>query len=109
MADFPDNAAVVAELERHRVPCAPILSLPEVVELPHAKERGLVRTVKDDLFGEVRIPRTPLRFSAFPDTPDLRAGRLGQHNHEVLRERLGYSVERIADLEARGIIGAKNL
>jgi len=96
-------------LRRHRVPCAPILSIPEVVETPHAKERGLVRTVKDDLFGEVRIPRTPLRFSAFPDTPDLRAGTLGQHNREILRERLGYSAERIADLEARGILGAKNI
>lgn len=104
-----DVDEALAALRRHRVPCAPILSIPEVVELPHAKERGLVRTVKDDLFGEVRIPRTALRFSAFPEPPDLRAGTLGQHNREILSERLGYSETRIADLETRGIIGSKNI
>jgi crotonobetainyl-CoA:carnitine CoA-transferase CaiB-like acyl-CoA transferase len=96
-------------LRRQKVPCAPVLSIPEVMELPHARERGLVRTVKDDLFGEVRIPRTPLRFSAFPETPDLRAGTLGQHNHEILRERLGYDDGRITDLETRGIIASKGI
>lgn len=96
-------------LRRQKVPCAPVLSIPEVVELPHAKERGLVRTVEDELFGEVRIPRTPLRFSAFPDTPDLRAGTLGQHNRQILRERLGFDDQRILDLEARGIIASKNI
>ncbi|GMU46617.1 MAG: CoA transferase [Porticoccaceae bacterium] len=109
LASVGDVDRAIEVLRQHRVPCAPILSIPEVVELPHAKERGLVRTVKDDIFGEVRIPRTPLRFSAFPETPDLRAGTLGQHNREILGERLGYSADRIADLEARGILGAKNI
>ena len=109
LGEVGDVDSALEILRKNRVPCAPVLSIPEVVELPHAKERGLVRTVKDDLFGEVRIPRTPLRFSAFPETPDLRAGTLGQYNHEILRDRLGYNAERIADLEARGIIGAKNL
>lgn len=109
LGEVGDVDSALEVLRKNRVPCAPVLSIPEVVELPHAKERGLVRTVKDDLFGEVRIPRTPLRFSAFPETPDLRAGTLGQYNHEILRDRLGYTAERIADLEARGIIGAKNV
>lgn len=104
-----DAQKAVEILQKHRVPCAPILSIPEVMELPHIKERGTVRTVSDPIFGNVRIPRTPLRFSEFPDTPDLQAGTLGQHNREILRERLGYTEQQIADLETRNIITSKNI
>ena len=96
-------------LQAHKVPCAPILSIPEVMELPHVKERGIVRTISDPLFGDMKIPRTPFRFSSFPDTPDLQAGTLGQYNHEILRERLGYSEGQIAELETDGIIASKNI
>ena len=105
--DSVDEA--VARLQKNRVPCAPILSIPEVIALPHSKERGLMRTIHDAIFGDIHVPRTPLRFSAFPDTPDLRAATLGQHNREILRERLGYSEAQIADLEARNVIASKNI
>ena len=96
-------------LEAHRVACAPILNIAEFIAHPHTKARGCIRTISDDIFGDIRIPRTPLRFSEFPEPPDLRAGTLGQHNHEILRERLNYSSQQIADLEAAGIIGSKNI
>ncbi|RLA43509.1 MAG: hypothetical protein DRR06_11980 [Gammaproteobacteria bacterium] len=96
-------------LQANRVACAPILNIAEFMEHPHVKERGCVRTIKDDMFGEIRIPRTPLRFSEFPEPPDLRAGTLGQYNREILRERLSYSEQQIADLETAGIIGSKNI
>ncbi len=104
-----DVHAAVATLQEKRIPSAPILTIPEVMELPHTKERGIVRTVSDPVFGEVQIPRTPLRFSEFPDSPDLQAGTLGQYNHEILSERLGYSEQQITSLEDNGIIGSKNI
>jgi len=61
------------------------------------------------VFGEIRIPRTPLRFSEFPEPPDLRAGTLGQDNHAILREQLGYSEQQIADLETAGVIASKGI
>ncbi len=109
LATLNDVDEAIALLRKHRVPCAPILSVPEVMALPHTQERGMVRTVSDAIFGDIHIPRTPLRFSAFPETPDLRAGTLGQHNHEILRERLGYTEQQIADLEAGNVIAAKNI
>ena len=96
-------------LREHRVPCAPILSIAEVMDHPHTKARGTLRTVSDPIFGDIRIPRTPLRFSEFPDTPDLQAGTLGQYNHEILREQLGYSEQQIATLETDGVIASKNI
>ena len=104
-----DADKAIEILQAHKVPCAPILTIPEVMELPHIKERGTVRTVSDPIFGEVRIPRTPFRFSSFPDIPDQQAGTLGQYNHEILREQLGYSEEQIAGLETDGIITSKNI
>src|SRR3990167_11289441 len=106
---LPSVDEAVALLQKHRVPCAPILSIPEVIALPHSKERGLMRTIPDALFGDIHVPRTPLRFSEFPETPDLRAGTLGQYNHEILRERLGYTEAQIAHLATPNIIASKNI
>lgn len=104
-----DINTAVELLGAQRIPCAPVLNIPEVMALPHTRERGIVRTVSDPVFGQIKIPRTPLRFSEFPDTPDLRAGTLGQFNHDILRDRLGYTKQQITDLENAGVIGSKNI
>jgi crotonobetainyl-CoA:carnitine CoA-transferase CaiB-like acyl-CoA transferase len=109
MDSIGDPDKVLEILQANRVPSAPILNIAEVMEHPHSKERGLVRTVTDPIFGEVGIPRTPFRFSEFPDTPELQTGTLGQYNHEILSEELGYSDQQISELEAKGIIGSKNI
>lgn len=68
----------VAILQQKRIPSAPILTIPEVMELGHSRERGIVRTLTDPVFGSVKTPRSPMRFSQFPDSPALEAGMLGQ-------------------------------
>ena len=104
-----DIYKAIEVLEANRVPCAPILNIAEFMDHPHVKERGCVRTIKDDIFGDIRIPRTPLRFSEFPEPPDLRASTLGQHNQEILAQRLNYTQEKIQTLENAGIIVSKNI
>ena len=103
----PDKALKI--LQDARIPSAPILSVPEVMEHPHTKARNMVRTVVDPVWGPLKIPRTPLRFSAFPDIPEQTAGFLGEHNHEILSEVLGYSAESIAALETEGVINTKQV
>jgi len=68
-----------------------------------------VRTVVDPVWGPLKIPRTPLRFSAFPEIPEQTAGFLGEHNHEILSEVLGYSNEDIEALSAKGIINSQHI
>ena len=104
-----DADEAVRLLQEHRVPSAPILSIPEVIEHPHMKARGTVRTVSDPVFGQLKIPNNPLRFSQFPEPLDLQAGFLGQCNHEILSEKLSYTDHQIAELEKNGIIGSKNI
>lgn len=101
----PDRALRL--LQEHHVPCAPVLEVDEVMAHPHMRQRGTVQKVTDRIFGEVEIPASPLRYSQFPKPLELQAGLLGEHNREILGNHLGYSAERIAALEAAGIIAAK--
>jgi CoA:oxalate CoA-transferase len=90
--------AALAALERHRVPCAPVLSLNEAVRHEHLKARGTVRRVEDPLLGAFAIPGLPAKFSRWPDRTDLRADLLGAHNEQVLKEVVGLSDAEIAAL-----------
>ena len=101
--------AVRILVEENHVPAAPILSVPEVMTHPHMAQRGIVQTVNDRAFGDVKIPGAPLRYSQYPERLELQASFLGEHNEEILREQLGYSDEKIAELSASGILSKKNI
>jgi CoA:oxalate CoA-transferase len=104
LAAFPDRASAIGELERHRVPCAPVLTLNEAVRHPHLRQRSTVRRVSDPQLGEFDIPGLPVKLSRWPDRTDVRAALLGEHNEEVLREVAGLSEAEIAALYAEGVL-----
>ena len=106
LTNFPDNTAVLAHLEQHRVPSAPVLNPIEAIEHPYFLERGMVRFIEDPILGPLAIPGFPLRFSAQPECPDLVAPLLGQHNSAVLSRVLDYAPERISALAAQGVLAA---
>jgi CoA:oxalate CoA-transferase len=81
-----------------------VLSVEEAINHPHLRERGTIRKVRDRILGEFELPGFALRFSDFPAPLDLEAPLLGEHNGEVLSRYLGYTAERIAELERRGVI-----
>jgi CoA:oxalate CoA-transferase len=92
LATFPTRDAAIAELEKHRVPCAPILTINESIKHPHLRERGTVRQVSDPLLGAFDIPGMPVRFSGWPQRDaELSADVLGQHNEDILKELAGLS------------------
>jgi len=103
----PDDEAL-ERMDRHRVPVAPVLSVGEAMQHPHLRQRRTVRTVPDPIVGQVELPGFPLRFSAFPDGLPVQAPTLGQHNLEVLEKYLGYSAERVKQLEAQNILVRKH-
>jgi crotonobetainyl-CoA:carnitine CoA-transferase CaiB-like acyl-CoA transferase len=45
-----------------------------------------------------------MRFSGFPDELPLEAPFLGEHNRQILSAYLGYSGERIEQLEREGVL-----
>lgn len=69
---------------------------------PVLKETGLVAEVEHPVFGRMLRHGLPVRFSETPGR--LAAGCLvGQHTRTILAE-LGYSAERIAELEAKEVV-----
>lgn len=99
-----DDAQAIRRLEAERVPIAPVLSVEEMMKLPHARARRTVRTICDRSLGEFDIPGMPLRFSAFPEDLTLDAPFLGEHNTEVLSSVLGYEAAHIDALGAQGVL-----
>jgi CoA:oxalate CoA-transferase len=108
LQSMKSDEAAMAVLKENRIPYAPILTLEEAINHPHLRQRGTVRRVHDDMLGDFDVPGFPLRFSEFPLTLDLRAPTLGEHNHDILERHLGYSPQKIAELETRGIIHHEN-
>ena len=103
MATFATDAELLAKLEEHRIPCAPVLDAADAITHPYFVERRMVKTINDPIIGEMVIPGNPLRFSEQPDELELVTPSLGEHNNEILTH-LGYSADEIAALEASGIL-----
>ena len=89
------------------MPVAPILSVAEASQHPHLRQRGTVRTVKDRILGEFDVPGFALRFSQFPQTLNLQAPTLGEHNAEILTQWLGYSEDEVQALVSKRVLKSR--
>lgn len=85
------------------VPAGPSVSIRELVEDPHLKERGYFVAPEHPEVGERILEGMPWKSSI--SQPDFRhAPLLGQHNYYVFHDLLNISDEEIARLMAEGII-----
>jgi len=97
------RADLIAALDGAGVPCGAINSVPEVFEDPQVKARGMLKYVPHPSGVDVPQVSSPMRFAQTP-LQDLAAPPLlGQHSRQVLEE-LGYTAERIAQLQAAGVL-----
>jgi crotonobetainyl-CoA:carnitine CoA-transferase CaiB-like acyl-CoA transferase len=98
----------VAELTelftRCQVPHAPILGVGDALAQPQAAAREMVVETDHKVLGKIPIVNRPFRFPedrmAVPEAPPV----LGQHSDEILRDILGLSDERIAELRAAKVV-----
>ena len=102
---MPNREEAVAALHRERVPAAPVLTIPEVVNHPHLLEREAIRPIQDEVLGDFVLPGFPFRFSspARTDAP-FEAPDLGQHNESILRDYLHYSPDQVERFARDGIL-----
>jgi crotonobetainyl-CoA:carnitine CoA-transferase CaiB-like acyl-CoA transferase len=94
---------VAKELKAANIPCAPIVTLPELIDDEHVRARGILRTVTDDR-GTFTALGSPLFLSDSAPVQPTRAGALGEHTESVLRDELGMAADEIAELRAAGAI-----
>lgn len=91
-------------LDAEQVPCAPVLTRPQVIEHEQVISNELVFEYDQPGLGRVRQPRAAARFEKTPTNLRQLAPRLGQHNREILTAS-GLSDEEIDALEASGVVG----
>ena len=91
-------------LRAHRVPCAPVRELAEVVADPHLHARGMLQELEHPELGTITVPHTPLRFDGEERMALEPAPALGEHNEAVLCGWLGLSREELESLEREEVV-----
>jgi crotonobetainyl-CoA:carnitine CoA-transferase CaiB-like acyl-CoA transferase len=89
--------------EKH-VPFTPVRNMDEVVNCEHLNDRQYFETVQLPEADPFKCPGPPVRFSASGWDLSQGAPSLSEHNERVYGEQLGYSKERLEQLEEMGIV-----
>ena len=98
------RAELDATLKRHRVPCAQVRDLGEVVHDPHLHARGMLREVAHPLLGDLVLPASPMRYDG-EAIDELRPSKaLGADNEGVYRDWLGLGDAEFCELQRAGAI-----
>jgi formyl-CoA transferase len=91
-------------LLKHRVPCAPVRDLDEVVKDPHLHARRALQWIDHPELGHIPVPNSPLRFEGADPLPIIPSRQLGEDNRAVYGEWLGLSSADIEALQGEGVI-----
>jgi crotonobetainyl-CoA:carnitine CoA-transferase CaiB-like acyl-CoA transferase len=108
-AGFADRASLLAELDAMNIAWGDVIDPGEVFDTAIAAERRLCTTVDDRAGGRRRVTESPYHFSGATSGVAGPAPHRGEHHHGVLGEWLGMSTERVASLEADGVLVAPDL
>ena len=92
----------MAELNKHDIPCGPILSMEELAAEPSLRATGTIVEVDHPLRGKYLTVGNPIKMSDSP-TEVRPSPLLGEHTRQVLAE-IGYSEQEVAALEAQRVI-----
>ncbi|MGE0822895.1 MAG: CaiB/BaiF CoA transferase family protein [Candidatus Binatia bacterium] len=98
------SAEWLKRLDENSVPCAPVLTRPQVIEQEQIKVNEMLYEYDHPGLGRVRQPRGAARFSGYPPLTDAKAPKLGQHSAEVLAQ-VGYSDDEIRMFAEQGVVG----
>jgi formyl-CoA transferase len=90
------------ELNKHDIPCGPILSMEELAAEPSLRATGTIVEVDHPKRGKYLSVGNPIKLSDSP-TEVRRSPLLGEHTEEVLSE-LGLSASEIQSLRAEKVI-----
>ncbi|KOX11037.1 formyl-CoA transferase [Nocardiopsis sp. NRRL B-16309] len=94
---------VLAELNKHNIPCGPILSTREIIEDPTLRANGVVTTVEHPERGAYHTVASPIRLSDSTVAVE-RSPLLGEHNEDVYGGELGLTADELAELSSNGVI-----
>lgn len=100
-----DIDTIVSMLLDAGIPSAPINTIDRVTQDPHiAGAREMFVDIEHPVAGKITMTGNQVKFTHNKATIRMPAPMLGQHNYEVLKERLNYSDEKIEKLIRSGIL-----
>jgi CoA:oxalate CoA-transferase len=97
------KADAIAKLNAHRVPCAPVRDLPEVLEDPALYRRGFLSKIPHPRYGTLTVCASPLRMAGTPPGVPAPVSDFGADNGSVYGE-LGLDAAALAALAKDGIV-----
>lgn len=97
-------AELVDLFTEHNVPHAPILGIREALAQPQAVAREMVVETEHAVLGKIPIVNRPIRFPGERQPVPTAPPVLGQHTDEILRDILGLTAEKIAELRASKVV-----
>ncbi|MDA1117804.1 MAG: CaiB/BaiF CoA-transferase family protein [Proteobacteria bacterium] len=92
------RAELIARLDAAEVPVGPVNDVAEVLADPQVRARKLIGSFDYPGVGEFKALGLPYKFLGWDDPSIGRPPLLGEHTEAILKERLGYTDERIAEL-----------
>lgn len=98
------SATWLTELQPNGIPCGPINDMAAVMHDPHVIARQMLVEITHPTAGTLKVPGTPLKFSETPSELGVPAPQLGQHNIEILGERLKIPAAEVEKLKAAGVL-----
>jgi succinyl-CoA:(S)-malate CoA-transferase subunit B len=99
-----ERADLMHTCEAAQVPCGPLYSIDEIFEDPHYQSRGNILHMQDPRAGELAVPNVMPRLGGTPGRVNWLGQKLGSHNAEIYRDRLGLTDEDLARLRSSGVI-----
>jgi len=101
------SAEWLTRLDVLGVPCAPVLTRPQVIEQEQVKINELLFEYDHPGLGRVRQPRPAALFDVTPPGTKRIAPKLGEHGTEILQEH-GFADAEIAALMDAGVLAASS-
>jgi crotonobetainyl-CoA:carnitine CoA-transferase CaiB-like acyl-CoA transferase len=98
-----DMEYLVREGQKMGLPVGPVYTVAEAANHPHLAAREAFVEIDHPVAGRFRYPRWLVRMTGTPPAPS-RAPLLGEHNEEILHQRLKYSNEELEVFRCVGVI-----
>jgi crotonobetainyl-CoA:carnitine CoA-transferase CaiB-like acyl-CoA transferase len=102
--EIQDAFEVMDRLQRAGVPCGVVQTGEDLANDPQLKARGFIVTVDNSRLGRVVLPNFPLQFANAKLTRRWEFPVLGRDTDAVLRDVVGYSDEKIKELQSDGVL-----
>jgi len=91
-------------MQQVHIPCFAVADMAEVVSSDQLADRGFFVDIDHPSAGRVKCPGAPFNFSRTPWQLRSPAPLLGQHNEEILCQRLGYTEQDMVKMRHAGVI-----